>query len=94
MSNLAILEAPKKKAKPKRRARRGRGSVWLPTYKVAGSTLRKSRFYWIRYTDENGVRHNEATNFTTKEGAEQVLTERLGRIDKGEFDLPSYRDVA
>ena len=68
--------------------------MWLPTYKLARHDQpRKSRFYWIRYTDQNGVRHNEATNFTTKEGAEQLLTERLGRIDKGEFDLPSYRDV-
>jgi integrase len=94
MADLAVLELPKKKARAKRRARRGRGSVWLPTYKLAGDIKpRKSRFYWIRYTDESGRRHNEATNFSTKEGAEQVLTERLGRIDKGEFDLPTYRNV-
>jgi len=94
-SQLApVVEIPRKKKAPtKRRARRGRGSVWLPTYKLAGGQPRKSRFYWIRYTDESGRRHNEATNFTTKEGAEQILTERLGRIDKGEFDLPTYRDV-
>ena len=92
MAELAVLEPPKKKAAQKRRARRGRGSVWLPTYKVEGK-LRKTRFYWIRYTDESGTRHSEATNFTTKEGAEQLLTDRLSRIDKGEFDLPTYRDV-
>jgi len=95
MGKLAVIEIPKKEKKPKakRRGKRGRGSVWLPKYKLADGAVRSSRFYWIRYTDENGVRHNEPTNFDSKDGAEQALTDRLGKIDRGEFDLPNYREV-
>jgi len=60
---------------------------------LADGAVRESRFYWIRYTDEPGQRHNEPTNFDTKDGAEQALTDRLGKIDRGEFDLPNYREV-
>jgi integrase len=94
-TNLAVMPEPRRKAGPKRRARRGRGSIFFPKYTVTlpdgTKQSRTSQFAWIRYTDETGQRHNEKTNFTTKAGAEQHLTDRLSRIDKGEFDLPEQR---
>lgn len=96
MSNLAVVELPKPKDKtrPKRRNPRGMGSVWQPTYMLGNGEKRKSNYYWIRYTDEAGQRHNENSNCTTKDGAREILKDRLNRISKGEFhDFQRYRSV-
>jgi integrase len=69
------------------------GTVYQPTYKLKDGTCRKSKYYWIRYTDERGKRHMENSGYTTKEGARQLLTERLGKIHKGEFaEYAKFKD--
>ena len=78
----------------KRRGPRGQGTVYQPTYKLKDGTTRKSKYYWIRYTDERGKRHIENSGYTTKDGARALLTERLGKIHKGEFaEYAQYKDV-
>jgi integrase len=69
------------------------GTVYQPTYKLKDGSYRKSKFYWIRYTDERGKRHLESSGYTTKDGARQLLTERLAKIHKGEFaDYARFKD--
>lgn len=75
----------------KRRGPRGMGSVYQPTYKAKDGTLRKAKVYWIRYTDENGERHIESSTYRNKNGAQQVLTERLSKVHSG--DLADYLKV-
>src|ERR1700722_9313882 len=89
------VEIPKKKAnRPQRRGARGMGSVWQPTYRLNDGTLRRSHYYWIRYTDQNGARHNENSNCTTKEGARDVLKDRLGKVTRGDFtEFQRYQQV-
>lgn len=78
----------------KRRGPRGQGTVYQPTYKLKDGTTRKSKYYWIRYTDERGKRHIENSGYTTKDGARALLTERLGKIHKGEFaEYAQFKDV-
>jgi integrase len=78
----------------KRRGPRGMGTVYQPAYKLKDGNTRKSRFYWIRYTDERGKRHIENSGYTTKDGARNLLTERLGKIHKGEFaEYAKYKDI-
>ena len=49
---------------------------------------------WIRYTDQNGARHNENSNCTTKEGARDILKDRLGKITRGDFtEFHRYQQV-
>jgi integrase len=69
----------------KRRGPRGQGTVYQPKYKVKDGTYRKTKSYWIRYTDELGERHIENSGYTTKDGARSLLTERIAKIHKGEF---------
>ena len=69
----------------KRRGPRGQGTVYQPRYKVKDGTYRKTKTYWIRYTDERGERHIENSTYTTKDGARSLLTERIAKINKGEF---------
>jgi integrase len=79
---------------PKRRGPRGMGTVYQPTYKLKDGTNRKSKFYWIRFTDERGKRHIESSGYTTKDGARQLLTERLAKIHKGEFaEYAQFKDI-
>lgn len=78
----------------KRRGPRGMGSVFRPTYKLNRGERRKSQYYWIKYTDERGQRHSENSNYTTKDGARALLTERLSKIRRGEFaEYMQYRDI-
>jgi hypothetical protein len=98
MNNLVVLELPEKpkeKARPKRRGARGMGCVWQPTYRLKSTgEKRKSPYYWIRYTDEGGQRHSENSNCTTKDGARELLKDRLNRISKGEFhDFQRYSET-
>jgi len=77
----------------KRRGPRGMGTAFQPTYKLKDGTIRKSKFYTIRYTDEHGQRHQESSSYTTKDGARKLLTERLEKIHKGEFaEYAKYKD--
>jgi integrase len=70
------------------------GTVYRPVYKLKSGENRHSRFYWIRYTDERGTRHLENSGYATKEGARALLTERLGKIHKGEFaEYQQYKDI-
>jgi integrase len=70
------------------------GTVYQPVYKLKSGENRKSRFYWIRYTDERGKRHLENSGYTTKDGARALLTERLGKIHKGEFaEYARFKDI-
>ena len=69
------------------------GTVYQPTYKLKDGSNRKSKYYWIRYTDERGKRHIENSSFTTKDGARALLTERLAKIHKGEFaEYAKFKD--
>lgn len=78
----------------KRRGPRGMGTVYQPTYKLKDGSLRKSKFYWIRYSDERGERHMENSGYTTKDGARALLTERLAKIHKGEFaEYAKFKDI-
>jgi integrase len=78
----------------KRRGPRGFGCVWQPSYKLSTGEKRKSKFYWIRYVDETGQQHSENSGYTTKDGARSLLTERLGKIRKGEFaEYLLHKDV-
>lgn len=78
----------------KRRGPRGMGTVYQPVYKLKSGENRKSKFYWIRFTDDRGARHLENSGYTTKEGARALLTERLGKIHKGEFaEYQKYKDI-
>src|ERR1700733_4605553 len=98
-TNPTVLVFPKKKIA--RRRRSAAGSVWLPTYKVKQPdgtvAVRSSRFYWIRYTvEKNGEREriSKATPFTTKEGAQKLLTEVLHKINTGEFqEYEAFKNV-
>lgn len=77
----------------KRRGPKGQGTVYQPTYKLKDGTLRKTKNYWIRYTDEHGKRHIENSGYTTKDGARKLLTERKAKIHKGEFaEWERYKD--
>lgn len=70
------------------------GTVYQPVYKLKSGENRKSKFYWIRFTDERGKRHLENSGYTTKDGARALLTERLGKIHKGEFaEYQQYKDI-
>jgi integrase len=70
------------------------GTVSQPVYKLKSGENRHSKFYWLRYTDERGKRHLENSGYTTKEGARALLTERLGKIHKGEFaEYQQYKDI-
>jgi len=70
------------------------GTVYQPVYKLKSGENRKSKFYWIRFTDERGKRHLENSGYTTKEGARALLTERLGKIHKGEFaEYAKFKDI-
>jgi integrase len=70
------------------------GTVYQPTYKLKDGTNRKSRYYWIRYSDERGKRHLENSGYTTKDGARALLTERLAKIHKGEFaEYAKFKDI-
>jgi integrase len=100
MADLAVLEIPKRKAnaRPKRRSPRGLGSLWQPTYKVTlpdgSKEKRKSNYYWIAYHDGSGKRVSENSNCTTKEGARDILKDRLAKISTGTFtDFQRYKDV-
>lgn len=85
---------PERKKRAVRRGARGMGSVWLPTYTLADGTKRKARFYWIRYRDKEGTPHSECSNCETKEGARDLLKNRLGKISNGEFsDFLRFQDV-
>ena len=92
---LQLLENPRvRKSVIKRRGPRGMGTVYQPTYPLKDGTYRKSKFYWIRYTDELGKRHIENSGYTTKDGARQLLTERLAKIHKGEFaEYAKFKDI-
>src|ERR1700687_2326352 len=77
----------------KRRGPRGMGTVYQQTYRVKDGSTRKSKYYTIRYTDERGKRHIEGSGYTTKDGARQLLTERLAKIHKGEFaEYEQFKD--
>lgn len=98
MADFAVLEPPVEKSEPKqrikRRGARGMGTVYQPVYKLSNGENRKSKYYWIRYTDERGQRHSENSGYTTKDGARALLTERLGKIHKGEFaEYLQYKDI-
>jgi len=95
VARVVVLENPAKKDKsPKKRGRRGGGCVWQPKYKLADGTVRKAEFFWIRYTDDQGKRHNESTNFRHKKEAQEMLFDRLTKISRGEFeDFQKYRKV-
>lgn len=100
MADLAVVEITKRKpnARPKRRGARGMGSVWQPTYRVTlpdgTKEKRKSNYYWIAYHDSSGNRVSENSNCTTKEGAREVLKDRLAKISTGTFtDFQRYKDV-
>ena len=70
------------------------GTVYQPTYKLKDGSNRKSRYYWIRYSDERGKRHLENSGYTTKDGARALLTERLAKIHKGEFaEYAKFKDI-
>ena len=70
------------------------GTVYQPTYRLKDGTNRKCKTYWIRYTDERGKRHIENSGYTTKDGARQLLTERLAKIHKGEFaEYAKFKDI-
>jgi integrase len=70
------------------------GTVYQPTYKLKSGENRRSKFYWIRFTDESGHRHFENSGYTTKDGARSLLTERLGKIHKGEFaEYLQHKDI-
>jgi hypothetical protein len=56
--------------------------------------VRKSEFFWIRYTDDQGKRHNEKTGYRHKKEAQEMLFDRLTKISRGEFeDFQKYRKV-
>src|SRR5260370_22431342 len=95
VARVVVLENPAKKDKsPKKRGRRGGGCVWQPKYKLADGRVRKAEFFWIRYTDDQGKRHNESTNFRHKKEAQEMLFDRLTKISRGEFeDFQKYRKV-
>src|ERR1700687_3533383 len=77
----------------KRRGPRGMGTVYQQTYRVKDGSTRKSKYYTIRYTDLRGKRHIEGSGYTTKDGARQLLTERLAKIHKGEFaEYAQFKD--
>ena len=70
------------------------GTCYQPTYKLKDGTNRKSKFYWIRYTDERGKRHIEKSGYTTRDGARALLVERLAKIHKGEFaEYAKFKDI-
>lgn len=98
MADLAVLELPKKKgARPKRRGARRMGTIWQPSYfvKLADGRREKrySHYYWISYHSDN-ERISENSNCTTKDGARQVLKDRLAKITTGTFtDFQRYKDV-
>lgn len=70
------------------------GTVYLPAYKLKDGTKRRSQTYWIKYTDEAGRRHCENSGYTTKDGARSLLTERLGKVRKGEFaEYQQFKDL-
>jgi hypothetical protein len=78
-----------KKETAKRRGARGRGSVFQPSYTVklsnGESELRKSKLWWIRFTDPiTKKRVSQKTNFTKKAGAEKLLTDLMSKSDRGE----------
>src|SRR5277367_6139516 len=78
----------------KRRGPHGQGTVYQPTYKLKDGTYRKTKNYWIRYTDEHGKRHIENSHYTTKDGARKLLTERQAKIHKGEFaEYAQFKDI-
>ena len=96
-TNPTVLEFPKKEKKSKRGKRNPRGNVFLPTYTVkladGSKETRVSRFYHLRYTVD-GERKSEATNCTSKTAAHQLLTDRLGKADRGELaDFMEYKNV-
>ena len=95
VARVVVLENPAKQQKrPQKRGRRGGGCVWQPKYKLANGTVRKSEFFWIRYTDDQGKRHNEPTKFRHKIEAQERLTDRLSKISRGEFeDYQKYKKV-
>lgn len=93
-AKVVVFENPAKDKRPKKRGRRGGGCVWQPTYKLADGSMRKSEFFWIRYTDDQGKRHNESTKFRHKKEAQEMLVDRLTKISRGEFeDFQKYRRV-
>ena len=88
MSKAAILELPvpvQQEPEPAKRGTRGRGNIFRPTYKLKGGTEREASTWWIRYS-VNGKRVNENTHSTKKQYAEKLLTDRLGKVDRGEVE--------
>lgn len=70
------------------------GTCYQPTYKLKDGTNRKSKIYWIRYTDERGKRHIESSGYRTRDGARALLTERLAKVHKGEFaEYAKFKDI-
>ncbi len=59
------------------------GSVYQPTLKSG----RESNIYWISYY-ANGKRFRESTKSTSKQVAQTLLNERLGRVATGQPILP------
>jgi integrase len=77
----------------KRRGPRGQGSIFRPRYKIKDGSYRPIRNYWIRYTDELGKRRSEPSGYATKDGARSLLTERVAKINKGEFaEYEQFKD--
>lgn len=92
MHTVLQMPAPAKKAKKDRRGPRGMGSISLSKYGRKDGSVGQGKFYLIRYTTKEidpttGKRKRicENTFCTTKEGARQILTERLGKINAGTF---------
>jgi integrase len=73
--------------------------VFQPSYTVklpnGESELRKSKLWWIRFTDPiTKKRISQKTNFTKKAGAEKLLTDLMNKSDRGDLaDYMEYREV-
>jgi integrase len=85
MSKAALLEMPAPVREPAKRGTRGRGNIFRPSYKMKDGTKREASTWWIRYV-VNGERINENTHSTKKQYAEKLLTDRLGKVDRGEVE--------
>src|SRR5215472_7175050 len=84
-ATLLEMPAPVQEKESAKRGTRGRGNIFRPTYKTKDGALREASTWWIRYR-VNGKRINENTHSTKKQFAEKLLTDRLGKVDRGELE--------
>jgi integrase len=86
-----VIEMPKAKPEPKKRAKRGDGGIYHPKFrdKKTGE-LRESPDWWIRYS-VRGKQVKESSGSEKQAVAERFLRRRLGERDAGILEPTQVR---